>query len=133
MDVITIIAQSSSTIVGWCVMALGGTFLVILSSSFVRPKESYWRLSYLLFLPAWVCLIWSTIKGDEIAGRIVAATVAKGKSLDIYNKTMSAINQDFVTQRELFILSLLLLFLFLWLCIYLVWFVFYLDKESSED
>ena len=131
MDVITTIAQSSSTIVGWCVMALGGTFIVILSSSFVRPKELYWRLSYLLFLPAWVCLIWSVKKGDEIAGRIIAATVAKENSLDIYNKTMSAINQNFVTQRDLFIASLC--FLFLWLCIYLVWFVFYLDKESSED
>lgn len=131
MDVLAIIAQSSSTIVNWSVAALGGTFFVILSSSFVRPKKTGWRLSYLLFLPAWICLIWSVTKGDEIAGRIVAATVAKKNSPDIYNQTMSAINQDFVTQRELFIVSLL--FLFLWLCIYLIWFVFFLDKESGED
>ena len=74
MDVLSTIAHSSSTLIGWSITILGGTFLAILSSSFNRPSSLKFRLTYFLFIPGWTCRFWSIKKGDDT--KSIGSTIA---------------------------------------------------------
>lgn len=131
MDILSTIAQSSSTLVGWSITILGGTFLVILSSSFNRPSSLLFRLTYLLFVPAWIHLFLSINKGDSISGRVVAARIAEAKFPERIVDIMSEINLDLASQRSYFSYSLF--FLVLWLLSYLLWWIFSPNKEEEAS
>jgi hypothetical protein len=130
MDVLSTIAHSSSTLIGWSITILGGTFLAILSSSFNRPSSLKFRLTYFLFIPGWTCLFWSIKKGDDITGRVIAARIAEVKFPERSFEIMSEINADLICQRDLFLFSLI--FLALWLLSYLFWWIFSYNVEKED-
>jgi hypothetical protein len=55
----------SQTLSQWCFVTIGATVLVLLQSSFHRPVKAYARRSYLCFVPAWACLVFSIYNGTK--------------------------------------------------------------------
>lgn len=127
MEVLETIAESSSTLVGWSITVLGGTFLVILSSSFNRPSLVQYRLPSLLFVPAWFFFALSLRKGDEITGKIIAYKIAEQKFPDRLPQIMSDINTIFNAQRDYFLYGLFILLF--WLLFYLGWWICSSEKS----
>src|SRR5271166_4554543 len=76
----------------WALLTIGGSLIVVVSSSYYRPKTQKMRLAYLLFLPAWVLLAISIFNGAIVQRVYVAFLVAS-------RNTMSAETANKFAQR----------------------------------
>ena len=67
------LAQSLSQ---WDLLILGGSLVVIVSTSYYRPKTLKVRAAYFLFIPTWLCLAISVYQGIAVQRSYVAYLVA---------------------------------------------------------
>jgi hypothetical protein len=110
----------------WEFVIIGGSLLLVLGSSHVRPARKWIRASYFLFLPAWGCLGYSIYSGTRaqqvyLAYLLVPVTTIEGAT--------SKIGEDIQNQRVSMFLGLGVLFL--WLLVYLTWWIFTDDISEA--
>src|SRR5215469_8281282 len=67
------LAQSLSQ---WALLILGGSLVVIVSTSYYRPKDLKVRAAYFLFIPTWIFLASSIYQGAAVQQSYVAYLVA---------------------------------------------------------
>jgi hypothetical protein len=110
----------------WALLIIGGSLVVIVSTSYYRPKTRRARAAYFLFLPAWLSLALSIYKGSVIQRSYVAyLTASRVHAVDRINQI--AANMARATQSQLNYLEISLVLLGIWLVFYLVWWVVWND------
>lgn len=115
------LAQSLSQ---WDLLILGGSLVVIVSTSYYRPQSIKIRAAYFLFLPIWFCLAMSVYQGIAVQRSYVAYLIASRSTPTKQLLDQIAENITSATRNQIFALETALLFGGLWLLIYLVWWVF---------
>jgi hypothetical protein len=121
------LAQSLSQ---WDLLILGGSLVVIVSTSYYRPQSIKIRAAYFLFIPIWFCLALSVYQGIAVQRSYVAYLIASRSTPTKQLLDQIAENITSATRSQIFALETALLFGGLWLLIYLVWWVF--TNQSKE-
>lgn len=108
----------------WALLTIGGSLIVIVGTSYYRPKTRNTRLAYLLFLPSWILLALSMYNGALIQRAYVAFLVASRSAAnpDLVSKIAQRVTR--AAQAQIDLLQWALLVLFGWLFIYLTWWIF---------
>jgi hypothetical protein len=114
------LAQSLSQ---WDLLIIGGSMVVIVSTSYYRPDARAVRAAYLLFLPAWAFLAFSIYRGIQVQGSYVAYLLAaRQNNSTLINTIAHDVNAD--VTRQVACLEWALLFLAGWLMSYILWWIF---------
>lgn len=113
------VLDSSSQLSGWALAMVGGSVVVIVSTSYRRPDALLWRLPYLLFVPGWICIAFSLYLGNKIVGKYLASLMVHQEQI---SNIAFQVNDIYSDQRVYFLLSLV--FFGLWLLIHLISWVF---------
>lgn len=119
------VIDNSSQLTTWALAVGGGSVAVIVSSSYRRPVSLLWRIPYLLFTPAWICIGYSLYLGNSLVSKYLASTMVHQDQVAIIG---SQINDIYSDQRDYLLYSLL--FFGVWLLIYLYLWTF---SESLYD
>ena len=123
------LAQSLSQ---WDLLILAGSLVIIISTSYYRPKARWIRAIYFIFVPTWSFLAWSVYQGINVQRSYVAYLVATRGTPQPKLLEQIAENMTSATRSQILGLEVALLFAAVWLLIYIVWWVFTNQpKESS--
>lgn len=114
----------ATTLTSWTLVMIGGSILAILSTSYYRPRDLWFRASYLIFIPAWLLLSLSLREGAKVQGVYLAALFQRKPDID---KLMFAQNGFLAGQQDFMMWGLGCFGV--WLTIYLLWWIF--NKESK--
>ena len=120
------IAGNSAVLATTAIGVFGGSVAAVIGTSYRRPDALAWRLPSLLFAPGWVCLAVSLYLGNVITGRYLASTMVVAADLPTIAER---INDDYASQRNWFLCSLV--FFGLWLFISLGYWVFIGPSEKE--
>jgi hypothetical protein len=120
LDGIKTMSEGSNTILGWVLAIIGGSILIIVSTSYIRPVDKKIRLIYLLFIPGWSFLTISLYYGDKINRRKIAAALVGDEG--ILKNIGYEINKEFSSQLLYFNIGISIFIV--WLIIYLIWWIF---------
>jgi hypothetical protein len=130
LDALKTIVETSQGLSAWAVTVAGGSLVVILSTGYLKPKNYYVRLAYLLYFPGWVFLGLSVYYGQLIQRRyIVALLIVTGQVKGNLDKIAQAINSHFGLQFDFF--KVALVFFGIWLVIFLLWWIFCSSGETK--
>jgi hypothetical protein len=117
------LAQSLSQ---WALLIIGGSLVVIVSTSYYRPKTRRARAVYFLFLPSWLLLALCVYKGSYIqqsyVAYLVASRVHAQDRIDLIAQHMAT-----AIEWQLHFLHVALGMLGVWLVFYIVWWVVWND------
>jgi hypothetical protein len=114
----------------WDLLIIAGSMVIIVSTSYYRPRTRRIRAAYFLFVPAWVLLALSIYSGVEVQGSYVAYLVAaRHNNTAVIESIAGKVNDDVIFQ--ILYLKLALVCLALWLIIYIFWWVF-TEKTHTE-
>jgi hypothetical protein len=111
----------------WEFVIIGGSLLLVLGSSHLRPHRKWVRAFYLLFLPAWGFLARSIYFGTRaqqvyLAYLLVPSTTIEGAT--------AKLSDDIQAQRVAMLWGLA--FLFAWLLVYVWWWIFSDDNTKTR-
>lgn len=112
------IVSYSNTINTWCLSMIAASLLAILSTSYVKPLQKWWKLIYILFVPGWIFLAFAIKSNGVIAGRGIRAALEPERIQSIVYK----LNTDFANQVCYF--NWAIYSFGSWLVLYLVWWIF---------
>lgn len=115
------ISDVAGKLTGWAVSIIGGTILIILSSSYYHPPCPCEKIFYLIFIPGWILLFASIYFGTKTMRRSIAADLFTGNEENLKGIFKEA-NKEFKNQLDTFKFGLT--FFGIWLIIYLLWWVF---------
>jgi hypothetical protein len=116
----------ANTLTSWAFLMIGGSIIAILGTSYYRPAALWVRLSYFVFVPAWVFLSLSVYAGTRVQSVYLAALFSSNPKID---QLKAALNTDALAQINRMKLGL---FCFgIWLTAYLFWWIFH--KEPPKD
>jgi len=112
-----------NTLTTWAFAIFGGSILLILGTSYYRPRKLWQRGIYLIFLPGWAFLAASVYKGTRVQEAYLASLFAAkgdfGRSL----------NSDLGHQIDYMVRGL---FCFgIWLLMYFIWWMLNHDIDSE--
>jgi len=123
------LAQSLSQ---WDLLIVGGSLVIIVSTSYYRPASLRMRAAYLLFLPAWCCLAYSIYQGIVVQRSYVAYLVAARGKANTQDTIMAiAKRMETATAGQIDGLQYALVCLGAWLLAYMAWWVL-TDKIEKE-
>jgi hypothetical protein len=125
------LAQSLSQ---WDLLIIGGSLVIIVSTSYYRPASRRMRAAYLLFLPAWSCLAYSIYQGILVQRSYVAYLVAARNPANNQSTIVAiAKKMETATASQIDGLEYALVCLGAWLLAYIAWWVLaeQLGKEKS--
>jgi len=112
----------------WSLSVFGGSLLIIVGDSYLRPSDSQHRLAYLLFLIGWALIGWSMYQGFKITRHTMVLDLHATNEdalLTIFQKC----NKSFANQLRWFQWGL---FVFgIWLVLYLLWWI-YTDMPNKK-
>jgi len=113
----------------WEFVIIGGSLLIVIGTSYHRPKRWYIRVFYpLLFLPAWACLARSIYFGTRAQEAFLAYLLLSTSTADTATHTLNA-----DIGNEIYWMWFGLLFLFAWLVGYLAWWTWNNDIEPARS
>src|SRR5579863_3625513 len=83
----------------WDLLIIAGSMVIIVSTSYYRPRTRTMRLAYFLFLPSWALLATSIYRGIEVQGSYVAYLIAarQKNTQSRIDSIASKINDDTVS------------------------------------
>lgn len=114
------IAEDSKTLTTWGLTLIGASIAAIVSTGYLRPVRTKFRMFYLLFIPGWLFIAFSIHNGDKISRRYTA-TVFTQKH-DVLMQIGNYINSEF--DRQLTFLRVGLMIFSAWLLFFILWWVF---------
>ena len=114
------LAQSLSQ---WGLLIIGGSLVIIVSTSYRRPENRTVRGTYFLFIPMWCCLAISIYQGIMVQRSYVAYLVASRSTptSQVLNTIAEKITN--ATRIQIGALEISLLIGAVWLLIYIVWWI----------
>jgi hypothetical protein len=115
----------------WDLLIIGGTLLIVVGTSYRRPKDKRVRAAYFLFLPAWSGLAFSIYQGTQVQRAYIAFLIASRSTTP--SKPLIdqiAVKITSATRNQILSLEMALLCAGVWLVIYIVWWV--LSNQSEE-
>ena len=115
------VVDESNKLSGWGLAILGGSILLLVSTSYIRPQSRRTRLLYLLFIPGWAFLAVSMYDGSVISRKLIAAVYTKNDT--VLRDIGFQINQLFSTQLALFSWGVAVFII--WLIAFLIWWIFW--------
>jgi len=130
MDTLTSLAAisvSSQQLVNLASAFLGGSIILVISTTHVSPTTFPARLIYLALIPCWASLAGSILAGDAVLRKYLAAMLAKSPEKII--QIFEAANSKYGLQLNC--LRLAILFFGIWLLAYIVWWVFFRTTDSG--
>ena len=107
----------------WCLLIIGGSLVIIVSTSYYRPKSPRVRAAYFLFVPAWLCLAVSIYEGIRVQRSYVAYLVGSRQGPNIQLSNQIAETMADATRKQILSLQAALGFVGLWLLIYVTWWI----------
>ncbi len=114
----------------WDLLILAGSLVIVIGTSYYRPKNRRMRATYFLFIPTWLCLALSVYQGISVQRSYVAYLVASRGSPQPKLLAQIAENMTSATRNQILSLEIALVFAGIWLLIYIVWWVF--TNQSKE-
>lgn len=115
------IVEGSSRLTTWSLSIVGGTILIIIGDSHLRPGELCYRYFYLCFLIGWVCIGFSLSYSFSITKSAMGSELNKADPAALMT-ILKKCNAKLAWQIRYFQYSL---FAFgLWLVLYLLWWIF---------
>ena len=123
------LAQSLSQ---WGLLIIGGSLVVVVSTSYRRPQNPKVRAAYFLFIPMWCCLAVSVYQGINVQRSYVAYLVASRATPT--QQTLNSIAESITnaTRYQILSLEIALLCGALWLLIYIVWWICSNQSEATS-
>lgn len=118
----------AQSLMGWDLLIIGGTILLLLGSSYYRPGRLAIRLCYLLFLPGWACLGLSMYHGVQQSRLYLTVYFAR-------NPDIGTLKGVFVSEayKQIWWMYLGLLFFAAWLTVFLLYWVFAREIVADKD
>ena len=110
----------SNKIMSWSLSIIVGSLLVILNTSYIKPKLDWFKYFYSLFAVGWVLIGISIYFGRKITNSKIAAILNR-KSLELLDTILKDVNNYYHKQLVFFYLSLMVFgfwlftYLFYWL------------------
>lgn len=128
LELLKLIAESAQATNTRALGLFAGSVATILGASYLSPSRMRFRLTYLLFIPAWALLGWAFRHGDLIHRRYIAARASPSDEniFTIFTK----MNDDYMVQQDTFLAAVVLLSV--WLMAYLVWWVWLHGREQTQ-
>jgi len=123
------LAQSLSQ---WCLLIIAGSLVIIVSTSYYRPKNRRVRAAYFLFVPTWLCLGFSVYQGIRVQEAYVAYLVSSRQPPQQNLVNQIAENMTSATRNQILSLEIALLFAAAWLIVYIGWWVFSNQSEARS-
>lgn len=122
------LAQSLSQ---WGLLIIGGSLVLIVSTSYRRPQNRKVRAAYFLFIPMWCCLALSIYQGIMVQRSYVAYLVASRSTPT--PQTLNGIAEAITnaTRVQIGALEISLLIGALWLLIYILWWICSNQSEGT--
>ena len=119
------VVSFAQSLAQWEFVIIGASVLVLVGTSYNRPRPLLIRAFYLLFLPAWGCLAYSIYRGMRaqeayLAYLLLPVTTIGGATITL--------NKDI--QAQIFWMWSGLLCFGIWLVAYLIWWTFL--KQDAE-
>lgn len=108
----------------WDLLILAGSLVIVVSTSYYRPRDRRVRAAYFLFIPTWFCLALSVYQGISVQRSYVAYLVSTRGTPQPSLLNEIAENMTDATRNQILSLEIALLFTGVWLIIYIVWWVF---------
>ncbi len=90
---------SSSKVSAWSLTIMGGSFLAILSDSYIHPGSGSLKMVYLLFILAWISISLSLYYGMRISGSAVASDLYSNK-ISLLKTIFKKCNSEFASQLK---------------------------------
>jgi hypothetical protein len=115
------ILVGSNLVSTWSLSVVGGSLVVILSTSYIRPESTCLKSFYLIFVIGWILMAISLYHGINISGRSMACDLNYDNN-DSLKKIFEKTNSDYAKQLRYFKLALLTFGI--WLILYLTWWIF---------
>ena len=120
------VSDYSKQIEVWAISIFGGSLLVLMGTSYDRPKNRKEKMFYLIFVPSWFFLGLSVYESNYLQRLVLGALFSENHEVLI--SKVSAVNSIFANQQDYFYLSLATLVL--WILWYLIWWIFF-KKEIN--
>jgi hypothetical protein len=123
------LAQSLSQ---WSLLIIGGSLIMVVSTSYRRPQNRKVRAAYFLFIPMWCCLAMTIYQGIVVQRSYVAYLVASRSTPT--QQTLNGIAESITnaTRNQIIALESALLIGALWLLIYIVWWICSNQTEATS-
>jgi hypothetical protein len=123
------LAQSLSQ---WSLLIIGGSLIMVVSTSYRRPQNRKVRAAYFLFIPMWCCLAMTIYQGIVVQRSYVAYLVASRSTPTQQTLNGIAENITNATRNQIIALESALLIGALWLLIYIVWWICSNQTEATS-
>jgi hypothetical protein len=123
------LAQSLSQ---WALLIIGGSLVIVVSTSYRRPENRRVRAAYFLFIPMWCCLAVSIYQGIMVQRSYVAYLVASRSTPT--SQVLNSIAKEITnaTRIQIGALEISLLIGAVWLLIYIVWWICSNQPEKTS-
>ncbi|HEY0457927.1 MAG TPA: hypothetical protein VGC97_02175 [Pyrinomonadaceae bacterium] len=109
------VADTSQSLNGWCLLIIAASIATIVSTSYFRPAQKWFRALYLLFLPGWFFIALAAYRGFSLTQWYISLQVNKP---EFAVSAMDGIDNDFWWQMLFFQLGLV--FFAVWLVAFLI-------------
>lgn len=119
------VVSFAQSLAQWEFVIIGASVLVLVGTSYNRPRPMLIRAFYLLFLPAWGCLAYSIYRGMRAQAAYLAYLLLPVTTIAGATRTL---NKD-IQAQILWMWSGLICFS-IWLVAYLLWWTFF--KRPAE-
>jgi hypothetical protein len=116
----------------WDLLILAGSLVIVVSTSYYRPRDRRVRAAYFLFLPTWFCLALSVYQGINVQRSYVAYLVSTRATPQASLLNAIAESMTSATRKQILSLEIALLFTGAWLIIYIVWWVFSNQPQGNS-
>ena len=121
----------SQTLSQWALLIVAGSIVVLVGSSYRRPRILTYRLIYMCFLPGWLFLGYSLYYGMQVQQKYVAFILKTSRDATDTSRMAEAIRSFLGCQR--WSLEWALVSFGLWLVLYLLWWLFNQEPEKEGN
>lgn len=122
------VVENSSTMITWTLAVGAGSVALIMGTSYLRPRQLWARLVYLLFPVGWGFFAVSIYHGNAIARDGVAAQLAHSEK--ILPQIGADMNTEYISQQNTMEWGMGIFAL--WLLLYLIWWIVVKDLPRTE-
>lgn len=137
--------DNANQLITWTLSVVGGSIIVLVSSSYIKPLARWWRMIYLLFIIGWVLMGISLYHGNIVNqyynGAQFSVVQAHANIVDskfdeaekkkvIFMNAWAGANNSYAVQINSFLFGLL--FFAIWLAAFLVWWIFIQNDSNIE-
>ena len=119
------VVSFAQSLAQWEFVIIGASILVLVGTSYNRPRPTLMRVLYLLFLPAWGCLAYSIYCGMRVQEAYLAYMLLPVTTI---GGATSTLNKDIHAQISWMWIGLICFSI--WLLAYLFWWILF--KRAAE-